>query len=489
MLTCNIFTKEKAISIFIDGNLIEEKTFSDIEYKDTENKDDAVLNCLKIIYKASLYIKFNYQAKEVDTELIIDDPLAYTLLKPNGEIIRKLSKATKKSISNNELKLLLGSILFEISSLKNIDIKLHKEYNTKGDSDIMNNNFKFNKKQENTFSSFSSNFSDNFKESLKNNKGESDFDFDFDYEEDKKSKNINNSSDLELDSFNRLSSMRQKYINSHSDNDEQHSIVATKEENNNTLENLSAYEPANKLELDDSVSLSNSEDNDFFIDETTFANENHDDTLIDENVSPSINNIDKNIYQNNDTNANITNNEDFSDNNKDNDLFESNTSSNEDVDIVLENEMPSTSPNHDLSIESEVTPLVNADLPPTKDELPSEKHAPKKEDGDTVSHITDNINLSNEVEDNIKTKLSKEFNYMESYIDKQIESLKNEIKKLESENLNIALNFNDLNIDESEIINSFKKSMELRLRLKVIKKSCTIYENIKIQLKKELSDF
>lgn len=380
MIKCNIDFNLKSASIFIDDNFIETKSFNDLSFKKETSVEFKNCNDLYLINKISIYLKIKYNAKEIDTLFIINNENIYNLLKPNNILIKKLTKSMKRDITNNELKLILGSTLFEMNSIKNIDLILREKENVKGDesmfdNDVLKNNF-----------------------NLKSKKTEfnldGDFDFNFDLETPIESIKNNDAVDLDGD-FN--------------------------------------------FDLDDEISIPSFDSNsDNIIDEIN---------TLDLNEVKSEKIVEGELNQKEDNRYNSIQ-EDSIKNNK-HDLKEAN----EDNDFTSEN--------------------------PTVNDLKRDSAKNKKDSKDKKA----------KKHDDLKTELLKEFEKMENYIDEQIISLEKQSKNLEDENSKLKLNLNDLNIDEEIIIENFNKSMEIRLRLKVIKKSCKIYNNIKTQLKDELSKF
>lgn len=385
MIKCNIDFNIKSASIFIEDNFIETKSFDDLSYKKETSKDFKICNDLYLINKISIYLKVNYNAKEVDTLFIIDNKDVYKLLKPDNILIKKLTKSMKKDISNNELKLILGSTLFEMNSIKNIDLVLCESDNMKGDenmfnniNDITNNNFNL-KSKDSTF-----NLDDDF-----------DFDLDSPLEPTKSSSEIDFSNDFEFDLGDDIS------ILPFSPSDSNTSILPSKEDDSNKND-------ADNLDL--------------------IIDENENETIEDEN------------------------NELIDEENSRYSFVEEDSTLNDDSSSIKE--LTSNNAEEDLSKNDE----------------------------------SSGIKITNR-NDDLKIELLEEFKNLENYINEQIDSLEEQSKKLEDENSKLKLNFNDLNIDEETIIKNFNKSMEIRLRLKVIKKSCKIYNNIKTQLEDELSKF
>ena len=137
MIICNINSDKKEVSIFKDNYLVEIKCFDELDYKKETNEEIQICNILKLINKASIYIKTKHNAKEEDTKIVIDSKQVYNLLKPNNILINKLSNTMKKSIKNNELKILLGSVLFEIHNIKNVEVELYIESDLEGDDSMM----------------------------------------------------------------------------------------------------------------------------------------------------------------------------------------------------------------------------------------------------------------------------------------------------------------------------------------------------------------
>ena len=95
---------------------------------------------------------------------------------------------------------------------------------------------------------------------------------------------------------------------------------------------------------------------------------------------------------------------------------------------------------------------------------------------------------ANKVDNNLEIQLTKELETMNKYITEQLESLNRQYKELE-ESANLTINLSNLDMDDEDLIEQFNKGMEIRLRLKVIKKSSKIYSNLKEQLQGELSKF
>lgn len=363
MIKCEIDFNLKNASIYMDDCFLETKSFEDLSFKKETSIDFKNCNDLYLINKISIYLKLKYNAKDVDTIFIIDNKDIYDLLKPNGMLINKLSKSAKKSITNNELKLILGSTLFEINSMKNVDLILQEVKNMKGDDDMINNKI-----------------NNNFNTEKKDSAFDVDSDFSFDL-------------DSTIDEFN----------------------------------------------IDDDINLDNN------IDLLSLDLINNDENLNLDKIAP-----------------------DYSTN-----IYESNEDVPHEKSYIEEN---------DIKYEKEI-----------KDNFNLEKKYSL--DNDIKNSQNNNLkdtpiqNIKFKKQDDLKDELLKEFKNMEKYIDEQIAFLEKQSNELEDENSKLKFNINDLNIDEETLINNFNKIMEIRLRLKVIKKSCKIYNNMKSQLIDELSKF
>ena len=378
MIKCSIDFNLKNASIFIDDCFIETKSFNDLNFKKETSTEFKICNDLYLINKISIYLKLKYNAKEKDTLFIIDNDDIYKLLKPDNVLIKKLTKSMKKNILNNELKLILGSTLFEMNSIQNVDLILQETKNMKGDDSMLNNT------SVNDF---------NLKEEVEFDLDE-DFDFDLDAPIEPAKKDTTESSFSEDFSF---------------DLDDDISLSPFNLTNNNSseLNSLDTYEV----------------DSESIIDNKTYLNN---EVIIEDNVEEKL----------------------------------------KDEEVNIEEELK------DEEINSISEESLNNNL---------EESVTKN---DEVS-----VNENTKKQDALRVELLKEFENMERYLDEQIDSLQKQSKNLEDENSKLKLNFNDLNIDEEIIIANFNKSMEIRLRLKVIKKSCKIYNNIKTQLEDELSKF
>ena len=394
MIKCSIDFNLKNASIFIDNRFIETKSFNDITFRKETNIEFKICNDLHLINKISIYLKLNYNAKETDTLFIIDNKDIYNLLKPNDILIKKLTKSMKKSLSNNELKLILGSTLFEMSSIQNVDLVLQEKKNMEGDGSMFNN-------------TLSSNFNLEKKESEFDLDGDFDFDLDAPIEPVKNNNESDFSDDFDFDLDDDISLLP---------------FNSTNDDNNvNEINNESSFDNKpnlnNKDNIEDEVIVEDNKDN---IEDEVIVEDNKD-NIEDETKHEKYNFISE--------------------------------------ESILEDKSVLEEPLND-----------NSEKCLAKNDKGSNAENPKKHD-------------------DLKAELLKEFENMEKYIDEQIDSLEKQSKNLENESSKLKLNFSDLNVDEETIIANFNKSMEIRLRLKVIKKSCKIYNNIKIQLKDELSKF
>lgn len=382
MIKCDIDFNLKNASIYIDDCFLETKSFSDLSFKKETNIDFKNCNDLYLLNKVSIYLKLKYNAKEVDTLFIINSKYMYELLKPDGTLIQKLTKSKKKSISNNELKLILGATLFELNTIKNVDLIL-KEENDKGDDEMFNNNINEDFNLEDNDSKFN----------LDNN---SEFDLDGDF-------------DFDLDST------------------------------------------INELDFNKNIDLSpltlNINDNDIKLN----------DDLNQKNVENSV------------------------------EIFDFENNSSQDINSIQDNNITYIEENNTTTIEeNDITTIENNNVN-LQEETILDENTGVSSTNNSANNI--NINIKTATQEDLKNELLKEFKNMEKYIDEQISFLEKQSKELENENSKLKLNINDLNIDEEIIIESFNKSMEIRLRLKVIKKSCKIYNNIKSQLITELTKF
>lgn len=419
MIRCNIDFNLKEASIYKNEAYIETKSFANLNYKKETSDDIACCNKLSLINKLSIYLKIEHGAKEVDTLFIISDESIYKLLKPNDMLIKKLTKSMKREIKNNELKLILGSTLFEMNSIKNVDLHLCQNNNTlKGDGSMFSSNFS--EISKNTF---------NLKKKKTSFGLDGDFDFDFD-DSPESNKEMELPEDFGIESKDGF-----KFEPEDSSN------FRPKDNLNFELDNSFEFESEDELSL-----------------------ESLNDTIYNENISNSredglLDNFEDDFSFNKDENTISDINEEKLIHAKD-DFYDNLNINNEEnlEDITLDNSI--------INIEEEID---------------------KSENQNINTNIFNNKNI--DVNDDLKISLLKEFENMEKYIDEQINSLEEQAKELESKNLNLKLNFNDLSIDENLIIENFNKSMEIRLRLKVIKKSCKIYSNIKAQLKNEISTF
>ena len=515
MILCNIDSSLKKINIFKNDELVEAKSFDEIQFKEEADLDAKTYNCLKLLSKASLYLKLNHNAKNEDCLIMIDNEDLYKLLKPNDVIINKLSKSMKKNIKNNELKFLLGSTLSELQSVQNVDIQLNTKDIMKGDDTMLKNtsitgsglslkNFKPIKLNLDS----NEEISDNVTESLEsvnplqdNINMESSFSFEID-------ENKNGLFNLDNDTIN-----EPKLNNSLSFNtDIEDSINGMFSTNTNTELN---FDNNSIFNIDEEINLNNNLDN--YSSTNLYENE--------ESNSNGAINFDNNLELNNDLSSTIDMSNDLSFdmsyidiendlsiNMKEESIDESaemnanlEMDTNDDLSSDLDNELnldSILSLNDDKDENENLNNIVEHIEVPTlnleEEEIIFEEKATEEIDENLIEETTSEMftkeenkisSTTTEKATSFENQLAKELSNMEAYIDEQLNSLNEEYKKLEEENLNLAINLNDLNIDEDVIIESFNKSMEVRLRLKVIKKSCKIYTNLKKQLQNDLSKF
>lgn len=386
MIKCYIYSNLKKIDIYINEELKDVMSFEDLRFKKESTSEDKAINVLKMMNKLSVLIKLKYEAKETDTTIVLDNDYIYKLLKPNDSLIAKLTKSMKKNIKNNELKLLLGSTLYEMSTIQNIQIEINnKNYTEEEDNMLKNKNKSIDTLEENNLSSldFNSNKESDFLFDL-----EDDFSFDLN-EEDSDTKDEESFS-FDLNEENNEASIEEDFsTNLNDDNEEEYS--------------------------DFSIDLSEDEDIEKKDDTSSNLNiENEDDTIIDSNFI--------------------------------------NLEQNDNLDIKIENK--------------NIT----------------------EEDENTTKESEDNsMNLVKNKNSDLKSQLVEEFAYIEKYIDEKINNLNKISEELKNEYESKNINIGDLSIDEEVIVENFKKCMEIRLRLKVIKNSCRIYTNMKKQLADDLS--
>lgn len=383
MLKCYIYSDLKKSDIYIDGELKETMKYEDLNFKKELTSEDKTINILKMMNKLSVYIKLKYNAKEKDTIIILDDDYIYKLVKPHNSLIAKLTKSMKKNIKNNELKLLLGSTLYEMTTIQNIQIEI--------------NNKKYTEEEDNMFNNKNiSTLEDNNLNSLNvSSKKESDFSFDL---EDDFSFDLNDNDIKEEDDFFSID------LN---DND-------IKEEDDDFSMDLN----------EDDIK---GEDDNFSID----LNDNKHIELKEDTLS------------------------DLNTENKD--------------DIMEKTNFTNPEQNNDLDRTTEEK--INA-----------------KEEQNILKESEDNqMNSVKNKNSDLKAQLLEEFSYIEKYIDEKIDNLNKISEELKNEYESKNINIGDLSIDEEVIVENFKKCMEIRLRLKVIKNSCRIYTNMKKQLADDLS--
>ena len=470
MIICNIDSEKKEISIFKDNYLAETKCFDELDYKKESNEDIKICNILKLINKSSIYLKTAYNSKEEDTKFVIDNKKLYDLLKPNNILINKLSNSMKKNIKNNELKILLGSVLFELHNIKNIDIELYIDDDTKGDDDIMfgntsitgngmslknfkpmkintNESFNLNKDSDDNYSfdtnsgnqRESLNLEDNFSLDINDDDFTSGDNFSFDFNEEKPNTGLGNESlniddALKEDEFNLASN----------DNLNNYSRLDSK---SNDEFNLGSNDLNNEFNLN-----SESLDSNFSLSSLGGGKskviKKNSSTVISNSIEDSLNNI-------------YTMTED-SLNKKDNETLE----------------IDSLNINNDLKEEIEVEEKTELNVISNNDD----KLVTAEKNISTLSFDEEKTN------NDLETQLTKELSNMEKYIGEQLESLNSQYEKLKN-NSDLSIDLGDLEISDEELIEKFNKGMEMRLRLKVIKKSCKIYTNLKDQLQGDLSKF
>lgn len=363
MIKCDICSKSKKVNIYVNEVFKEEMNFENINFKKESCSEDIAYNLLKLIGRLSIDIKLKYNAKEEDTILIIDDIYSYNLLKPNGIIINKLTKSMKKNIKNNELKLLLGSTLYEISSIQNIQIELKNEKNI-GEEDNMFDNNKIEEKDFNIDIDMDDEYSFSFED-----------DEDLSSEDTELSINLNgdlnySKENLKISSFD-------------IDNEDEFEIV-----------------------LDEDEEITNEE-------------------IVSEKI----------------------------------------TTEGDAVDIDVQEELDS---NTDIILDE----TSNSDL----------------DDKIKIVDETKSMESTTKVDVNKNVETSDEFEYLENYLNERIDVLNKELESMEKEYESLNVDVKNLSISEEVLIENFKKSMEMRLTLKVVQKSLTIYNNLKTQLQKDLSE-
>ena len=477
MIICNIDSEKKEISIFKDNYLAESKCFDELDYKKESNEDIKICNILKLMNKSSIYLKAVYNSKEEDTKFVIDNKKLYDLLKPNNTLINKLSNSMKKNIKNNELKILLGSVLFELHNIKNIDIELYVDDDAKGDDDIMfgntsitgngmslknfkpmkintNENFDLNKENNNEYSLGASN--DNQRESLKLEDN-----FSLDINDDDFGSSNDFTFDLNEGSLN---------LNNHEEK--------LNEDNQSLSLDVEDISKKDEFNLNSEFNLeSKLDDNEFNLESNKLSDEfnlNSEDKSFDNNFSLSnlIGGKSKVIKKNPSTVTsnpmeNLLNNEPI--------ISDEPIIAEDSLSKYDNKALETTTLNEDYKLE-EVEIKENV---MTND---NNKLATTEKNISTLSFDEEKTN------NDLETQLTKELSNMEKYIGEQLESLNSQYKKIEN-NSDLSIDLSNLDISDEELIEKFNKAMEMRLRLKVIKKSCKIYTNLKNQLQGDLSKF
>lgn len=438
MIKCIIDNSDKTATIYINDGLEDVLSLEESLFIKEENEESVAYNILKIISKLSVHLKLNYNAKSEKTLLCIDDEYTYSLLKPNGEIISKMTKAMKKKISDNELKLLLGSTLYELSMMENCDIELtgNDSKNNDKEVDVMDKNM-------------DNNESFVFEDDSEDNNGLS-------------FTNINKNENY---SFKNLSKKDSVSIESEYDSDSPEYTFEDDEEY--TFEDDSEYtfENDDDYTADENINLYSSNDDNGEVNIYGFVNEDVD------------------MYNSNDEDINIYGTSDeylenYSFDNKEEDSF---YSLDDDVNVYKSTEGiedESSGCEKDDVININYSNEVESSYSTNYVEDIASKLVDNKSNGDELSSISMSISVDS---------VEEEFKFLFDYISKKIDSIQEELNNIENSYNPANLNIQDLSISEEELMENFKKSMEIRLRLKVIKKSFTIYNNLKEQLDKEIN--
>lgn len=495
MIICNINSDKKEVSIFKDNYLVEIKCFEELDYKKETNDDIKICNILKLVNKASIYIKTKHNAKEEDTKIVIDSKQVYNLLKPNDVLINKLSNAMKKSIKNNELKILLGSVLFEIHNIKNVEVELYIENDLEGDDNMMfgNSNITGSGMSLKNFKPMKLNSS----ESMDLDNKENDFSFDsnddyqkesltledtflFDSKEDELSFDYEKEEDLSIEYPDDLKMQYNEDLNADYNLDE-YSL----KEDSTINENYSLVEDINTNEdIDNSLNLETTDFNNAFSLDTLGIGKSS--KVIKKDSSETLSNM-----------ANQKEESIMSDGSAINMIEDAFNLKQENYMDELQKEYEINSKKmKDLNTLNEYE-LINNDVVEEVVETTIVENNNVIEDNNLIEEVTYeknepvqplNILNTNKIDSNLETQLTKELENMERYISEQLESLNRQHKELE-ESSNLIINLSNLDMDDEDLVEQFNKGMEIRLRLKVIKKSCKIYANLKEQLQGDLSKF